>query len=81
MVLQQQQLLLKSDSLMSSCSFDDLAFIKAGPREAVWAVSVRACPLLQLHAAQTCAVLELERFEDNRSADEDVPQAADCVAS
>lgn len=66
---------------MSSCSFDSLAFIKAGPREAVWAVSVCARPLIRLHAAQTCAVLKLERFEDNRSADEDVRQAADRVAS
>lgn len=71
----------KSDSLMSSCSFDSLAFIKAGPQEAVWVVSVCARPLIRLHAAQTCAVLKLERFEDNRSADGDVRQAADRVAS
>lgn len=73
--------LVKKWSLMSSCSFDSLAVIKAGPQEAVWAVSVCARPLIRLHAAQTCAVLKLERFEDNRSADGDVRQAADRVAS
>lgn len=63
---------------MSPRSFDSLLFIKAGPREAVWAVSVCARPLIRLHAAQTCAVLEVERFEDNRSADGDVRQSSGC---
>lgn len=60
---------------MSSRSFDSLAFIKMGPQEAVWAVSVCARPLIRLHAAQT---QKLERFEDNRSADEDVTQSSGC---
>lgn len=76
-----------SSSLVKKWLSDVLLFLwqprfhQSGSSGGCLAVSVCARPLIRLHAAQTCAVLKLERFEDNRSADGDVRQAADRVAS